>query len=124
MDLRYKVKYIIIVIGCINNSCMLMQIQHPVNQKSVPPGNLPTVVTPIFYELYQKKRDYDEFCCRSLSQSHLAGVASNYAYALFGIGQFKYNKGHHGKVCIYKYKYCNLQICSSAILLNLMIVLL
>ena len=75
MDLRYKVKYMTIVIGWINNSCMLMQIQHSVNQNSVLPGNLPAVVTPILYELYQKKRDYDEFCCRSLSQSHLAGVA-------------------------------------------------
>ena len=74
-------------------------ISQPSSRKSAPPGNLPAVVTPIFYDLFLKKLYYDEFRGRSIRPSNLADVASNYAYYLFNIGQLQYDNGKQGKVC-------------------------
>jgi len=78
------------------------------SRKSPPPGSLPAVVTPIFYDRFLKRLDYDEFCCRTIPPSELADIASIYAYSLFKIGHLKYGGSTGEKVCSYKCNFCDL----------------
>jgi len=80
----------------------------PSSRKSAPLGNLPAVVTPIFYDLFLRKLVYDKFCCRFIRPSDLADVASNYAYSLFNIGQLQYSMIMVNKESTYKCKFCDL----------------
>ena len=79
-------------------------------QKSAQPDNYPPPVPPIFYDLYQKKRDYAELSGRCIPPSHVCKVARNYCYAMFNCAQLKFNGGHNGTVRNYRCKFCELQI--------------
>ena len=82
----------------------------PSSRKSPPPGSLPAVVNPIFYDRFLKRLDYDEFYGRTIPPSNLADITSIYAYSLFKIGHLKYGGGTQGKVCSYKCNFCDLRI--------------
>ena len=80
----------------------------PSSRKSPPPGSLPAVVTPIFYDRFLKRLDYDEFCGRTIPSSDLSDIASIYAYSLFKIGHLRYAGGSRGKFRSYKCNCCDL----------------
>ena len=66
---------------------------------------------PMFYDLGQKTLDYEEFRGRIISKKELHKVASNYTYALFGVG--KLDSGgttNGGRAKDYKCSCCDLKI--------------
>ena len=83
----------------------------PSRRKTAPTVNLPPVVTPMFYDLHQKKNlDYDELHGRYIRPCNLANIASNYALAMIGIAQLGYYKGKSGTVRNYQCACCELRI--------------
>ena len=65
----------------------------------------------MFYDLGQKTLGYEELCGRCIHPRDLFNVASNYAYALFGVARLMHDKGtNQGKIRYYKCYCCTLRI--------------
>ena len=79
-------------------------------RKLDPPDNHPPSAPPIFYDLYQKKRDLAELSGRCIPPSDVCKVARNYCYAMFNCAQLKFDGGHNGRVRNYTCDYCKLRI--------------